>query len=68
MNKVLAGNHHVSLIRQQDQNNDRTISGSYFNCYIQCDEIEHIVLRAKQLSIIIMKLLQDERRWSVSFF
>jgi hypothetical protein len=40
MNKMLAGNHHVSLIRQQDQNNDGTITGSYFNCYIQCDEIE----------------------------
>jgi hypothetical protein len=66
MNKMLAGNHRVSLIRQQDQNKDRTITGSYFNCYFQCDEVE--AYRAKQLRIIIMKLLQDERRWSVSFF
>ena len=40
MNKMLAGNHRVSLIRQQHQNKDRTITGSYFNCNFQCDEVE----------------------------
>ena len=69
MNKILAGNHRVSLIRQQDQNKDRTITGSYFNCYFQSDAEEaYSTSRAKQLSIIIMKLLEDERRSSVSYF
>jgi hypothetical protein len=40
MNKMLAGNHRVSLIRQQDQNKDQRITGSYINCYFQPDAEE----------------------------
>jgi hypothetical protein len=68
MNKILAGNHRVSLIRQQDQNKDQTITGSYFNCYFQSDAEAYSTSPAKLLSIIIMKLLEDERRSSVSYF